>query len=72
MFNSESSSATTNNHLHHHVDRITEKFKFNKEISIGRDIIFRTKMHPIPYYDYVAPLFDAQFGNKSIMERGFS
>ena len=29
-------------------------------------IMFRFKPHPLPYYDYVAPLFDAQFGDKRI------
>ena len=29
-------------------------------------ITFCTIKHPIPYYGYITPLFDAQFGNKSI------
>ena len=35
--------------------------KFNLEA-----IMFRFKPHPLPYYDYVAPLFDAQFGDNRI------
>ena len=35
--------------------------KFNLEA-----IMFRFKPHPLPYYQYVAPLFDAQFGDKRI------
>ena len=31
-------------------------------------IIFRFKPHPLPYYNYVAPLFDNQFGNKRIKQ----
>ena len=31
-------------------------------------IIFRTIPHPLPYYSYLAPLFDAQFRNKSILK----
>ena len=31
-------------------------------------IIFRTIPHPLPYYDYLAPLFDVQFGNKTILK----
>ena len=42
---------------------LTLKKKFELD-----EIIFRTIKHPIPYYDYVAPLFDAQFGNKSILK----
>ena len=33
------------------------------------EIIFCTIKHPIPYYDYVAPLFDVQFGNKLILKK---
>ena len=32
------------------------------------EIIFRTIPHPLPCYNYIAPLFDAQFGNKSILK----
>ena len=35
--------------------------KFNLEA-----IMFCFKPHPLPYYKYVAPLFDAQFGDKRI------
>ena len=42
---------------------LTLKKKFDLD-----EIIFRTIKHLIPYYDYVAPLFDAQFGNKSILK----
>ena len=35
--------------------------KFNLE-----GIIFWTKPHSLPYYDYVALLFDSQFGSKQI------
>ena len=31
-------------------------------------IIFRTIKHPLPYYDYVSSIFDARFGNKSILK----
>ena len=31
-------------------------------------IIFCTIKHPIPYYNYVSLLFDAQFGNKLILK----
>ena len=30
-------------------------------------IIFCTINHPIPYYSYADPLFDAQFGDKLII-----
>ena len=42
---------------------LTLKKKFDLD-----EIIFRTIKHPIPYYDYVVPLFDAQFGNKSVLK----
>lgn len=32
------------------------------------EIIFQTIPHPLPYYDYLAPMFDAQFGNKTILK----
>ena len=31
-------------------------------------IIFCTKPHSLPYYNYVAPLFDSQFGSKRIKQ----
>ena len=31
-------------------------------------IIFCTKPHLLPYYNYVAPLFDSQFGSKRIKQ----
>ena len=31
-------------------------------------IIFCTKLHLLPYYKYVAPLFDDQFGDKQIKQ----
>ena len=31
-------------------------------------IIFCTKPHALPYYNYVAPLFDSQFGDKRIKQ----
>ena len=37
----------------------------NKKFSLEA-IMFRFKPHPLPYYNYVAPLFDAQFGDKRI------
>ena len=37
--------------------------KFTLEV-----IIFRTKPHSLPYYKYVAPLFDDQFGDKRIKQ----
>ena len=39
---------------------LKKKFELDK-------IIFRNIKHPLPYYDYVAPLFDSKFCNKSIM-----
>ena len=32
------------------------------------EIIFCIIAHPLPYYDYLAPLFDAQFVNKCILK----
>ena len=29
-------------------------------------IMFKFKPHPLPYYKYIAPLFDAQFGDTRI------
>ena len=43
---------------------LTLKKKFELD-----EIIFRIIEHPLPYYNYVAPLFDAQFGNKSILKK---
>ena len=45
------------------VSELTLKKKFELD-----EIIFQTIKHPIPCYDYVATLFDAQFGNKSILK----
>ena len=42
---------------------LTLKKKFELD-----EIIFCTIKHLIPYYDYVTPLFDAQFGKKSILK----
>ena len=42
---------------------LTLKKKFELD-----EIIFRTIAHPLPYYGYLAPLFDTQFGNKSILK----
>ena len=42
---------------------LTLKKKFDLD-----EIIFRTIKHPISYYDYVADVFDANFGNKSILK----
>ena len=41
---------------------LTKKFQLEA-------IIFRTKPHPLPYYDYLAPLFDSQFGSKRIKQK---
>ena len=41
---------------------LTLKKKFELD-----EIIFRTIKHPLPYYDYVAPLFDSKFCTKSIL-----
>ena len=45
----------------------TTELSLKKKFELD-EIIFQTIPHPIPYYDYVAPLFDAQFGNKSILK----
>ena len=45
---------------------IASKLNLKKKFELDA-IIFKTKNHSLPYYGYVAPLFDAQFGNKSIM-----
>ena len=42
---------------------LTLKKKFELD-----EIIFQTIKHPLPYYDYVATLFDSKFGNKSILK----
>ena len=42
---------------------LTLKKKFELDV-----IIFCTMNHLIPYYDYISLLFDAQFGNKSILK----
>ena len=42
---------------------LTLKKKFELD-----EIIFRTLKHPIPYYDYVADVFDANFCNISILK----
>ena len=46
---------------------MTSELTLKKKFELD-EIIFRTIKHPIPYYDYVATLFDAQFRNKSILK----
>ena len=47
------------------ITTMATELELTKKFSLEA-IVFRFKPHPLPYYKYLAPLFDSQFGDKRI------